>query len=154
MRFNLFPPDIFRIFTPMKEQVADITKTLSELTSELRSMRETIDAQYTEIAGLNRNVEKLQKENREFRKRLEKYESPNKNSGNSSTPPSKEGMKDEVIRRTKSLRKKSGLKPGGQPGHEGHNKGMVAEPDVVKDRMSGYCRECGRDLSDMDGELD
>lgn len=138
----------------MKSQVTDITKTLSELTSELRSMRETIDAQCTKIACLNRNVEKLQKENHELRKRLKKYESPGKNSGNSSTPPSKEKMKDGVVRRTKSLRKKSGLSPGGQPGHEGHNKGMAAEPDAVENRMSGYCRECGRDLSDIEGELD
>lgn len=42
MRFNLFPPDVFRIFTPMKEQVVDITKILSELTSELQSTHETI----------------------------------------------------------------------------------------------------------------
>ena len=53
----------------------------------------------------------FQKENRSLRKRLEKYEKPDKNSNNSSTPPSKEKMKAEVIRRTKSLRKKSGLKP-------------------------------------------
>lgn len=138
----------------MKEQVADISEVLENLTSELRSTRETIDAQYTEIASLNRNVQKLQKENRELRKRLERYERPGKNSGNSSTPPSKEDMKDEVARRTKTLRKKSGLKPGGQPGHEGHTKGMAANPDVVEDCMSGYCVECGRDLSGVEGELD
>ena len=56
------------------------------------------------------------KENRSLRKRLEKYEKPDKNSNNSSTPPSKEKMKAEVIRRTKSLRKKSGLKPMGSLG--------------------------------------
>lgn len=138
----------------MKEQVTDISEVLENLTSELRSTRETIDAQYTEIASLNRNVQKLQKENRELRKRLERYEKPGKNSGNSSTPPSKEDMKDEVARRTKTLRKKSGLKPGGQPGHEGHTKGMAANPDVVEDCMSGYCVECGRDLSGVEGELD
>lgn len=152
--FYLHISDIFRTFAPMKEQVTDISQMLKELTSEMRSMRETIDAQYTEIASLNRNVQKLQKENHELRKRLEKYEKPDKNSGNSSTPPSKEKMKDEVIRRTKTLRKKSGLKPGGQPGHEGHTKGMVATPDVIEDCMSSYCVECGRDLSNIEGELD
>ena len=96
----------------------------------------------------------FQKENRSLRKRLEKYEKPDKNSNNSSTPPSKEKMKAEVIRRTKSLRKKSGLKPGGQPGHEAHNRNMTEKPNVVEDCMSGYCRECGRDLSDIAGELD
>ena len=145
---------IFRTFVFMKEQVTDILTTLNELTSEMRSMRETIDAQYTEIASLNRNIQKLQKENRDLRKRLEQYEKPDKNSGNSSTPPSKEKMKDEVVRRTKSLRRKSGLKPGGQSGHEGHRREMVVQPDVIEDRMSNYCTRCGRDLSDIEGELD
>ncbi len=120
----------------------------------MQSMHEAIDALHTENANLRRNVERLQKENRSLRKRLEKYEKPDKNSNNSSTPPSKEKMKAEVIRRTKSLRKKSGLKPGGQPGHEAHNRNMTEKPNVVEDCMSGYCRECGRDLSGIAGELD
>lgn len=82
----------------------------------MTSMREGMDVLRTENANLRRNVEKLQVENRNLRKRLEKYEKPKKNSNNSSTPPSKESMKDEVLRRTKSLRKKSGLRPGGNPG--------------------------------------
>ena len=31
---------------------------------------------------------------------------------------------------------------------------MTEKPNVVEDCMSGYCRECGRDLSDIAGELD
>ena len=99
----------------MKEQVTDISKVLQDMTVEMRLMRETINQQYAEIAKLNRNIEAL---NRQIRKkdetiaklteRLSKYETPKKNSGNSSTPPSKEGMKDEIIRRTKTLRKPSG----------------------------------------------
>ena len=92
----------------------------------MRSMRETIDRQYSEIARLNRNIEalnhQLRKKDKEIAKlneRLSKYEQPNKNSGNSSTPPSKENMKAETARRTKTLRKPSGKKPGGQKGHEG-----------------------------------
>lgn len=107
--------DIFYTFVSMNEQVTDISQALKRLTSEMQSMHEAIDALHTENANLRRNVERLQKENRSLRKRLEKYEKPDKNSNNSSTPPSKEKMKAEVIRRTKSLRKKSGLKPGGQP---------------------------------------
>ena len=78
------------------------------MTAEMRLMRETINQQYAEIAKLNRNIEAL---NRQIRKkdetitmlteRLSKYEKPKKNSGNSSTPPSKESMKYEIVRRTK-----------------------------------------------------
>lgn len=138
----------------MKEQVTDISAMLESLTKDVQSMREIIDAQHTEIVSLKRNVDRLQKENRDLRKRLSKYENPDKNSCNSSVPPSKERMKDEVIRRTKTLRTKSGLKPGGQPGHDGHFKKMEETPDVVEDCMSNFCRECGRNLSDIAGELD
>ena len=82
------------------------------MTAEMRLMRETIDQQYAEIAKLNRNIEALNhqirkkdEENARLKERLSKYEKPKKNSSNSSTPPSKESMKDEIVRRTKSLRK-------------------------------------------------
>ena len=45
--------DIFRIFTPVKEQVTDMSKVLQDMTAEMRLMRETIDQQYAEIAKLN-----------------------------------------------------------------------------------------------------
>jgi transposase len=61
---------LFRTFVVVKEQVTDISKPLEELLSEMRSMRETIDAQYTEIASLKRNIERLGKENHELRRRL------------------------------------------------------------------------------------
>ncbi len=97
----------FRIFTPMNEQVEDITKTLKYLVNELNSMRQTVDSQHDEICRLNRKVEAqskeirtLKKENSSLRKRLSKYEEPPKDSNNSTIPPSKEGLKTEIIRRT------------------------------------------------------
>lgn len=118
------------------------------------SMQNTIDSQYAEICSLNRNVDKLLKENRELRKRLERYENPPKDSGNSSTPPTKEPVKSEVERRTKSLRKKSGKPVGGQKGHEGTTRKMVTDPDEIENVQSQFCSRCGRDLSDIEGQLD
>lgn len=63
-------------------------------------------------------------------------------------------MKSEVERRTKSLRKKSDRKVGGQPGHEGTTRKMSETPDEIENTASQFCRECGRDLSDVEGELD
>ena len=145
---------MFFTFTLMKETVTDISAMFEKLTSQVQSMQETINALHTEIAGLNRNVNRLTNENRILRKRLSKYETPDKNSNNSSTPPPKESMKDEVMRRTKSLRTPSGLKPGGQPGHKAHDKEMAERPDAIEERMSEYCRNCGRNLSCVEGELD
>lgn len=101
-------------------------------------MQRTIDSQHSEICSLNRNVDKLLKENRELRKKLEKYEKPPKDSGNSSTPPSKEPIKSEVERRTKSLRRKSDKPVGGQKGHEGTTRKTVTNPDEVENVQSPW----------------
>lgn len=146
--------DKVAIFVSVKQQVNDIAAALRSLTSQLELMQRTIDLQHTEICSLNRNIDRLLKENRELRKRLEKYEKPPKDSGNSSTPPSKEPIKSEIERRTKSLRKKSDKAVGGQPGHEGTTRQMVETPDEIENIASQFCSECGRDLWDVEGELD
>ena len=95
----------------MKEQVTDMSTVLERLTKEVSSMRRTIDEQHVMICNLTRNNEKQRKEIRALKVRLSKYEKPTKDSTNSNTPPSKEGIKSDAARRTKSLRKPSVLKP-------------------------------------------
>ena len=80
----------------MKEQVADISKVLQGITEDMQLLRETINQQYAEIIKLNRNINALNLEIHKkdtelinLRKRLAKYENTDKNSNNSSTPPSK-----------------------------------------------------------------
>ena len=146
--------DKIAIFVSVKQQVNDISETLAGLLCELQSLRKTVDSLYAENRSLNRNVDRLLKENRELRKRLEKYEKPPKDSGNSSAPPSKEPIRVEIERRTKSLRTKSDKPIGGQIGHKGTTRKMVDTPDEIKDVSSQYCRECGRDLSEIEGVLD
>ena len=144
----------FTIFVTVKQRVKDINETLSSLVSEIQSLRKTVDSQYAEICKLNRNADKLLKENRELRKRLEKYEKPPKDSGNSSTPPTKESISAQVARRTRSQRQKSDKSIGGQPGHEGTTRKVVDIPDEIEDVSAHYCCECGRDLSDIRGVFD
>ena len=145
----------------MNEKVTDISKALLSMTEEMRLMRETIDSQHSEICRLSRLVEsnhvelhKRDKEIQDLKDRLAKYETPDKNSGNSSTPPSKESMKDEAIRRTKTLRKPTGRKPGGQKGHEGSTLKMTQTPDETEDVSANYCTKCGASLEDCERILD
>src|SRR5258705_7058676 len=66
-----------------------------------------------------------------------------KDSHNSGKPPSSAGL----ARRTKSLRKRSGKRPGGQLGHRGETLRLVAVPDVVVEQRPTVCSACQMPLS-------
>ena len=145
----------------MKQMVTDISEVLQTIKMKMQLMSETISSQHAEICQLNREVNKLHTDLRERDKhiedleaRLAKYEAPNKDSGNSSTPPSKENMKAEAIRRTKTLRKPTGKKPGGQEGHEGSTLKMTETPDETEDIAASFCTKCGSSLEDCERILD
>jgi len=91
------------------------------------------------ILGLMAQIKELQNEIRLLKEQLVA-----KNSGNSSRPPSTEIVPPK---RTVSLRRATGRKPGGQPGHKGNNLEMVPVPDVIDKRIPKYCNGCGTDLS-------
>ena len=63
-------------------------------------------------------------------------------------------MKDEIVRRTKTLRKPSGKKPGGQEGHDGHKLSRSSAPDEIVDDTPNYCTNCGESLADAERVLD
>jgi transposase len=69
-----------------------------------------------------------------------------KNSRNSSKPPSSEGL-GKPAPRPRSLRKKSGRRPGGQDGHEGRTLAQVARPDREVPHEPGCCGGCGAGLA-------
>ena len=127
---------------------------LKGMQKTMGSMQDTIDSQYEEICSLNRKLDKTNKENKKLRKRLSKYEEPPKDSGNSSTPPGKENMKAEVVRRTKTLREKSDKPVGGQIGHEGRTLQKTERPDAVIDIEANYCMSCGEPLDNCERVLD
>jgi len=73
------------------------------------------------------------------------------NSRNSSKPPSSDGYAKEPVEKSKgkkrSLRRRSGRKPGGQRGHEGHHLQRREDPDDTVLHEVKTCECCGRDLS-------
>ena len=85
------------------------------------------------LYSLNTSIEQLNQTITELNEKL------NKNSKNSSKPPSSDGLKKPV---TKSLRQKSGKKPGGQQGHDGANLATTADPDEVKKHLPDSCKDC------------
>ena len=67
------------------------------------------------------------------------------NSSNSSRPPSTDKSEKP---QPKSLREKSGRKPGGQPGHPGRTLQFSDTPNHTEIHPLLEC-ECGEDLSDL-----
>jgi transposase len=65
-------------------------------------------------------------------------------SRNSSQPPSSDGLDKPA---PKSLRGRSGRKPGGQPGREGRTLRQVSTPDEVVVHEPGGCAGCGGPLA-------
>src|SRR5437899_2285346 len=64
-------------------------------------------------------------------------------SHNSSKPPASDGS----AKKTRSLRGRSGRKPGGQVGHPGHRLELVEAPDTVEVYRPAACGACGESLA-------
>lgn len=86
--------------------------------------------------------ERLTHENLELQARLKQ------NCTNSSQPPSA-----SPFVKPKSLRVKTGRKPGGQPGHKGHTLAVKETPDEVIEHKVDICSHCGGDLSAETAQL-
>jgi transposase len=92
------------------------------------------------IEELRARVAALEAENAELKRRL------GMNSTNSSKPPSSDSPFTKPAPR--SLRRASGRRPGGQPGHPGSTLALVADPTERQRHEPGPCVGCGADLAD------
>ena len=107
-------------------------------------------------AGEQPSYEQLAAENAQLRVMVEVLRSElaelkaqlGANSRNSSKPPSSDGLAKPA---PKSLRGKSGRRPGGQAGRQGRTLFQVADPDRRVEHVPGRCRGCGNDLAGMPG---
>ena len=70
------------------------------------------------------------------------------NSRNSSRPPSSDGYAKPSADKNWSLRRRSGRKPGGQLGHDGHHLERREDPDRAVLHRLEVCDCCGRDLTE------
>jgi transposase len=99
---------------------------INTLTQRVKEQEETIKSLLKTIDELNQIIKEL-------------TEKLNRNSRNSSKPPSSDGLSKPS---PKSLRKPSGKKPGGQKGHPGAFLTTTAEPDEVIHHIPPACCNC------------
>jgi len=133
--------------------VTDIMKVLTTFREENESLQHIICEQRIEISRLNQRLGRkdmeileLKREKNLLQARLSQHEKPTKDSHNSSISPSQEPIASRALRRTTSLRKKTGLKSGGQPGHRGSTLEPTPTPDHITRHAPDYCRQCGCSL--------
>lgn len=110
--------------------LTDPLEAIRSLFAEMTSVKEELSAAKSDVANLNRNntrqlviikglqteVASLKQENEELKTEIERLGGTKveKDSTNSSIPPTKQPLPKQIEQHTKSLRKSSGKKPGGR----------------------------------------
>lgn len=133
--------------------LTDPLEAVKSLFAEMTTMKEELSATKSDVARLNRNNTKLVVENRNLKvelaqtkeelARLKKEAPVERDSTNSSIPPTKQSIAKQIIQHTSSLRKPSGKNPGGQPGHAGHSLDKNTSPDKTIEHKAKTCPFCG-----------
>ncbi|KAF1073193.1 hypothetical protein MKMG_02256 [Methanogenium sp. MK-MG] len=125
---------------PSRDQILHLVLTDPEATTDLildlyltvQKQAEIIEKQAEKITELEARIENLEAQLKQ-------------NSRNSSRPPSSDLYKPKP----KSLRKKSGKKPGGQKNHTGKTLKLVEDPDEIVSHPVSTCK-CGYSLQTVE----
>ena len=151
--------DTDEVLRMINQRLRKLEKSDSEKTEEIGRLNRIIGLKEVEIHSLKMELSSAKSQLAEAKARIEELDGngddadssgssgkPEKNSSNSSVPPSQEGIAARELRRTKSLRKPSGRPSGGQPGHKGTTLQTVSTPDRTVRHEPAYCKCCGRPL--------
>lgn len=122
---------------------------------EVRPLRLTVDSQLVVIKRLQRRLRRVEEKlahqqclNCGLKRRLSELGSlVGKDSHNSSLPPSSD---PPGVRRTRSLRRPTGRKAGGQAGHRGSTRPPAPRPDEVLTHAPAQCGGCGVALDEAE----
>ena len=120
-------------------RIEQLTGRIAHLEEELASKARQVHQLNLTVKELNRELKQAKEQTRQARERHLAHLM--KDSQNSSMPPSADRRK-----RTRSLRERSGRKPGGQVGHPGSTLGLVEKPDRLRIHVPQACYLCGSSL--------
>ena len=122
------------------KQIAEQSETIASLHRIINALNETIGNLHKTNSGLSETINELQKTIEDLKRTIVGLtEKLGMNSRNSSMPPSTDVFDKPA---PKSLRKTSGKKPGGQPGHEGNGFKIEREVDQREFHEPAQCANC------------
>ena len=104
-----------------------------QLTEQVEQLAETVSTLKQTISGPNQTIVEQQQIIAELREQL------NKNSHNSSKPPSSDGYKKPKLKKPPATQRAQAGRTGG---HEGHHLIIEQEPNEIISRMPSACVGC------------
>ena len=121
-------------FKKSSERISELEKQVQEKEKELADAQKKIAEQQKQITEQEKQITDLERQ----------LALRNRNSTNSSKPPSSDGLAGE--QRPRGRKHKSKRKPGGQPGHPGHHRPLIptAKVNVLNVMWRERCEHCGR----------
>ena len=157
---------IVRLITKLEDQIQHLTalntsdpqRLIEALSIEIKRLSNTLEHKSAELIQVHQLNHQLQSRIRELEQfitsdatsaPINNDEIIKRDSHNSSQPPSLDPPWDKPPR-TRSLRKRSALKPGGQPGHPGVTLLQVSNPDHIITHSCDTCSECQSSLFAID----
>jgi transposase len=117
-------------------------RTIDSLSDEIGRLKRQVSRLKAALGEARGEVDWLRRRNTELEKLV------SKDSHNSSRPPSTD---PPWAKRTKSLRRSSGKRPGGQPGHAGRTLRLTQKPQRVVTHRPARCRHCSCSLAGARG---
>jgi len=124
--------------TQLRQRLRKAEQDNERLRQQNQQLQRQVEESQEELADKDKAIADRDKRIADLERQLAARK---RNSTNSSKPPSSDGLAGQQRRRC-SPRKKSGRKPGGQPGHMGHNRQPVENPDRVEEVLPQQCKHC------------
>jgi transposase len=165
-RYDQGLDSIVRLITQLEERIEDLMAMhtsepqllIRAQAQQIKRLEQTIDNKDAELIEANQLNRQLLRRIRELEKILE-ADTPisdpiiiiKRDSHNSNQPPSLD-LPWIKPKRTRSLRKQSGLKVGGQVGHEGVTLRQVVAPRRIIIHQADECRQCGASLAAVNAD--
>ena len=125
-------------------RIAELEKQIKEQQKRIEEQQQQIGEKDKQIGEKDRQIDEQEKQIADLERQLALRK---QNSTNSSKPPSSDGLAGEP--RLRGRRKKSRRKPGGQPGHRGAYRPLVAAErvDEIRHLLPAVCQRCGHRLA-------